>query len=98
MNKTTIKPLGARAVVRPESKEETTSFGIVLPDTASKEKPQRGTIIAVGEGRKTDDGKNIPMPVKVGDIVIFKKYAPTEIKIDNEELYILDEDDILATV
>lgn len=89
MTKTNIKPLGARVLVRPETAEEKTSSGIVLPDTASKEKPQRGTVLAVGAEQKD---------VKKGDTVIFKKYAPTEIKIDNEELYILDEEDVLAVI
>ena len=93
-----IKPIGARVVVAPEKAEEKTASGIVLPDTASKEKPQRGKVVAVGTGKTTKDGKTIPLPVKVGDIIIFKKYAPTEIEIDKEELFILDEDDILATV
>ncbi len=87
MSKSKITPLGARVVVRPETAEEKTAFGIVLPDTASKEKPQKGTVIAVGSQQKE---------VKEKDTVIFKKYAPTEIKIENEELFILDEDDILA--
>lgn len=98
MKKTSIKPLGARVVVQPISAEEKSSSGIIIPDTASKEKPQKGKVIAVGDGRKTDEGKIIPMHVKVGDTVIFKKYAPTEIEIEKEELYILDEEDILATI
>ena len=89
MTKTTIKPLGARVVVKPESPEEKTLSGIVLPDTASKEKPQKGKVVAIGAKQKD---------VKVGDTVIFKKYAPTEIEINDEDLYILDEEDILATI
>ena len=94
---TKLRPLGDRVVVKPLSREETTKSGIVLPDTA-KEKPQRGTIIAVGEGRRDDDGDRIPMDVKVGDQVLFAKYAGTEFKLDDEELLILSEKDILAIV
>ncbi|HWV25039.1 MAG TPA: co-chaperone GroES [Thermomicrobiales bacterium] len=92
-----LKPLGDRLVVKPASREETTASGIFLPDTA-KEKPQRGTIVAAGEGRRDDDGDRIPLDVKVGDEVIFAKYAGTEFKIDDEDLLILSEKDILAIV
>ncbi len=95
--KTTLRPLGDRVVIKPASREETTKSGIVLPDT-SKEKPQRGTIIAVGEGRRDDDGDRIALDVKVGDAVLFAKYAGTEFKLDDEELLILAEKDILAIV
>ncbi|GBD18105.1 10 kDa chaperonin [bacterium HR27] len=92
---TKIRPLGDRVVVKPIQKEEVTKSGIVLPDTA-KEKPQRGQVVAVGPGRLTDDGKRLPMEVKVGDEVLFAKYAGTELKIDDEEYLILSEKDILA--
>ncbi len=94
---TKLRPLGDRVVVKPLSREETTKSGIVLPDTA-KEKPQRGTVIAVGEGRRDEDGDRIPMDVKVGDQVLFAKYAGTEFKLDDEELLILSEKDILAVI
>jgi chaperonin GroES len=94
---TVLKPLGDRVVIKPQGREETTKSGIVLPDTA-KEKPQRGTIIAVGEGRRDDDGDRIALDVKVGDVVLFAKYAGTEFKLDDEELLILAEKDILAIV
>jgi chaperonin GroES len=97
MTQIKLKPLGDRVVVKPATREETTKSGIVLPDTA-KEKPQRGTVIAVGEGRKDDDGDRIPMDVKVGDTVLFAKYAGTEFKIDADELLILTEKDILAVI
>jgi chaperonin GroES len=84
-------------VVKPIQKEEVTKSGIVLPDTA-KEKPQRGQVVAVGPGRLTDDGKRLPMEVKVGDEVLFAKYAGTELKIDDEEYLILSEKDILAVL
>jgi chaperonin GroES len=94
---TKLKPLGDRVVIKPLGREEMTKSGIVLPDTA-KEKPQRGTIIAVGEGRRDDDGKRIPLDVQVGEQVLFAKYAGTEFKLDDEDLLILSEKDILAIV
>ncbi len=92
-----LEPLGDRVVVQPASREETTRSGIVIPDTA-KEKPQRGSVIAVGKGRRDEDGDRIPMDVSVGDTVLFAKYAGTEFKLDNEEYLILSEKDILAIV
>ena len=92
-----LRPLGDRVVVRPSSREETTRSGIVIPDTA-KEKPQRGSVIAVGQGRRDDDGDRIPMDVSVGDTVLFAKYAGTEFKFEDEEYLILSEKDILAKV
>jgi len=96
-SKTQLRPMGDRVVIRPAAREETTRSGIVLPDT-SKEKPQRGEIIAVGPGRVSDEGKKIPMEVKVGDTVLFAKYAGTEFKLEDEELLILSEKDVLAIV
>ena len=90
-----LQPLADRIVVRPIEREEQTKTGIYLPDTA-KEKPQEGKVIAVGPGRKSEDGNVVAMDVKVGDIVIYAKYGGTEIKIDDEELMILRESDILA--
>ena len=92
-----LKPLGNRVVVEPLEQEEMTAGGIVLPETA-KEKPQQGTIVAVGPGRRDDDGKLIVMDVKVDDKVLYAKYAGTEIKIDGKKLLILKESDILAVV
>ena len=92
-----LQPLGDRLIVEILEEEETTVSGIVLPDTA-KEKPQRGEIVAAGEGRRDDDGDRIPMDVSVGDQVLFAKYAGTEFKIDDEDLLILSEKDILAIV
>ena len=94
---TKLRPMGDRVVIRPAAREETTRSGIVLPDT-SKEKPQRGEVIAVGNGRVTDEGKRLDMDVKVGDTVLFAKYAGTEFKLDDEELLILSEKDILAII
>lgn len=92
-----LKPLGDRLVVKPASREETTKSGIVLPDTA-KEKPQRGTVVAAGEGRKDDSGNRIALDVQVGDNVLFAKYAGTEFKLDDEDLLILSEKDVLAVI
>ena len=92
-----LQPLGDRVVVKPSGREEMTRGGIVLPDTA-KEKPQRGTIIAAGKGRRDDDGDRIEMDVKVGDEVLFAKYAGTEFKLEDDELLILSEKDILAVI
>jgi chaperonin GroES len=87
-----LKPIGENVLVRPIEEETMTASGIVIPDTASKEKPMRGEILAIGEGSKEN-----PAPkVAVGDIVVFTKYAPTEIKINGEELYILDFKSLLA--
>ena len=92
-----LQPLGDRVVVSPLGREETTKSGIVIPDTA-KEKPQRGTIVAVGAGRKDDDGDRIAMDVEVGDTVLFAKYAGTEFKYEDQDYLILSEKDILAKI
>ena len=91
-----LNPMADRLVVRPIEREEVTKGGIVLPDTA-KEKPQEGKVLAVGPGKLSEDGKvRIAMDVKVGDTVIYAKYGGSEIKIDDEELLILNESNILA--
>ncbi|KJS20819.1 MAG: molecular chaperone GroES [Clostridiaceae bacterium BRH_c20a] len=90
-----VKPLGDRVVLKALAQEEKTKSGIVLPDTA-KEKPQQGEVLAVGTGKVLENGQKAPMEVKVGDKVIFSKYAGTEIKVDGEEVLILGERDILA--
>jgi chaperonin GroES len=93
-----LKPLGARVVVEPVEQEEKTASGIILPETA-KEKPQEGTIIAVGPGQRDEAGKRIPMDVKEGDRVLYAKYAGTEVKLEgNKKVLILKENDILAIV
>ena len=91
-----IKPLGDRIVIKVLEKEEKTKGGIVLPDTA-KEKPQKGEVLAVGSGEIVD-GKRVPLEVKVGDKIIFSKYAGTEVKIDDEEYLILRQSDVLAII
>jgi len=93
----TLKPLGDRVVVKPKPKDEMTSSGIVLPDTAS-EKPQEGTVLSVGPGRVLDSGKRIEMDVKAGDAVLFAKYAGTEVKLDGDEYLVIREGDLLAVV
>jgi chaperonin GroES len=94
---TKLRPLGDRVVVRPSTREEVTKSGIVLPDTA-KEKPQEGTILAVGPGRILDDGKREQVDVKEGQKVLYAKYAGTEFKVDEEDLLIVSQKDILAVV
>ena len=92
-----IRPLQDRIIVKRLEEEEKTKGGIIIPDTA-KEKPIEGKIIAVGKGKKTEDGKVIPLDVKVGDKVLFSKYGGTDIKVDGEEYLIMREDDILGVV
>jgi chaperonin GroES len=92
-----LKPLGDRLVVEPRERESTTASGLVLPETA-KEKPQEGEVIAVGPGRRDENGKRIEMDVTVGDVVLYAKYGGTEVKIDDKKLLILKESDVLAIV
>ena len=92
-----IVPLDDRIVVQPMEAEEKTSGGIVIPDTA-KEKPQKGKVIAAGEGRVTAAGKRIPVSVKKGDVILYAKYGGTEIKVEGKDLLILRESDILAKI
>jgi chaperonin GroES len=93
-----LKPLGDRLIVRAIDEEETTASGLVLPDTA-KEKPQKGEVLAVGDGRFDEDGdKRIPLDVSTGDTVLYSKYGGTEIKVDGEDLLVLRESDVLAKV
>ena len=94
---TKLVPLHDRIVIRPVVQEEVLASGIVIPDTA-KEKPQQGEVLAAGPGRLDDDGKRIPMEVKVGDRVLYAKYSGQEIKIDREEYIVLSEKDILCKV
>lgn len=92
-----LTPLYDRVVVKPALPEEVTKGGIIIPDTA-KEKPQQGEVVAVGKGKLTEDGKLIPLQVKVGDQVLFGKYAGTEVSIDGEEYLIMRESDIYAII
>lgn len=92
-----LRPLQDRIIVKRVEEESKTAGGLFIPETA-KEKPQRGQIVAVGNGKKTEDGKVLPLDVKVGDTVLFGKYAGTEIKVDGEDFLMMREDDILAVV
>ena len=94
---TKLRPLGDRVVIEPTPREDMTKSGIVLPDTA-KEKPQEGTVLAVGPGRILDDGKREQIDVKKGDKVLYAKYAGTEFKLEGDELLIVSQKDILAVV
>ena len=93
-----IKPLGNRVVLKSLPEEEVTKGGIILPDTAEKEKPEQAEVIAIGPGKLLDDGKRSEMEVSVGDKVIFSKYSPTEIKLDEEEYLVVGEEDILGII
>lgn len=93
-----IEPLHDKVVIKPLKQEEITASGIVLPDTADKEKPMQGEVIAVGPGKRLDNGQVAPMTVKVGDRVLFTKYAPDEVEIDDTEYLVVDEDKILGIV
>lgn len=97
MARVSIRPLGEKVLVKRLEAEERTAGGIVLPDTA-KEKPKRGTVLSVGEGRLLDTGEREPLQVKAGDDVLFTSYAGTEVKVDGEEMIIMDESDILAVL
>lgn len=92
-----LRPLQDRIIVKRVEEETKTAGGLFIPETA-KEKPQRGEIVAAGKGKKTEDGKVLPLDVKVGDKVLFGKYAGTEIKVDGEDYLIMREDDLLAVV
>lgn len=93
-----LKPLNANVIVKAITESEVTKSGIVLPDTVDKEKPEKGEVIAVGEGKLLDNGERAKMTVKVGDKVMFKKYSPDEIKVDSEEYLVISESDILAVI
>src|SRR6266568_9183941 len=90
-------PLADKIVLRPIIQEEVLSSGLVIPDTA-KEKPQQGEVVSVGPGRRDDDGKLVPMDIKVGDIILYAKYSGTEIKLDQTEYLVLSEKDVLAKI
>ena len=93
-----ISPLSDHVVIEPLKVEEQTKSGIYLPETAEKERPEQGRIVAVGPGRTTDEGKVIPVQVKQGDLVLFTKYGPNEVTIDEKEYLIAKEDDVLAVL
>lgn len=93
-----IKPLSDHVFIEPVEEETTTDSGIVIPDTADKERPMKGKVVAVGDGKRDDDGKLIPMSVKVGDMVLFKKYGPDELEVDGKTYLVGEEADILAII
>ena len=91
-----LKPLHDHVIVKAITEDEVTKAGIVLPDTVDKEKPEKGEVVAVGPGKIMDNGQRAPMSVKVGEKVMFKKYSPDEIKVDDEEYLVISEGDIMA--
>jgi chaperonin GroES len=93
-----LRPLNDRLVVKALPKEEVTKSGIILPDTVDKERPEQGEVIAIGPGKLLDNGQRSAMDVKVGDKVIFKKYAPDEVKIEGQEYLVISEYDVLAVL
>ncbi len=93
-----LRPLNDRLIVKALPKEEVTKSGIILPDTADKERPEQGEVIAVGPGKLLEDGKRSAMDVKVGDKILFKKYAPDEVKVENQEYLVISEYDVLAVL
>lgn len=95
---TQLKPTEDHIIVKAEVSETQTKSGLYIPATASKERPQMGEVVAVGPGKMTDEGKRLMMEVKVGDKILFSKYGPSEVKIDGEELLILNQSDVLAIV
>lgn len=96
-SKVKFKPAGDRVLVKPESAEEKTASGIIIPDTARKEKPETGVVVAVGAGKRGDDNEIIPISVKVGDRVMFSKYGYDEVVLGEEEYYVVSESNILGT-
>lgn len=94
---TRLEPLNDRLVIKPLHQEQVLSSGIVIPDSA-KEKPQQGEVIAIGPGKRDDDGKRIEMDIVIGDRILYKKYTGQEIQIDNEDLIVLEEREVLAKV
>ncbi|HVM90459.1 MAG TPA: co-chaperone GroES [Verrucomicrobiae bacterium] len=92
-----LRPLSDKVIVTVSPKEEMTASGLVLPDSGSKERPEQGTVVAIGPGR-VEDGKLVPVSVKVGDKVVFKKYSPDEVKVDGKEYLVLSESDLIAVI
>lgn len=94
----TLKPVGDHVIVRPSTAEETSKAGIILPDTVDKQRPERGEVIAVGPGRLLDNGTRAPIEASVGDTVMFKKYAPDEVKLEGQEYLVIRGEDIIAII
>jgi chaperonin GroES len=93
-----LRPLGDRVIVKPAAKEEMTKAGIILPDTVDKERPEQGEIIAVGPGRLLDSGTRATMSLKVGDKIVFKKYSPDEVKVEDQDYLVISESDVMAVI
>jgi len=93
-----LRPLGDRVIVKAMAKEEVTKSGIILPDTVDKERPEQGEVIAVGPGKILESGSRLPMNLKVGDKILFKKYSPDEVKVDGTEYLVIAESDVMAVV
>lgn len=93
-----LKPIGGNIVLKPVDAETTTASGIIIPDTAKQDRPERGEVIAVGPGAMLEDGKRRAMEVKTGQTVIFKKYSADEVKVDNQEYLIISQDDVIAII
>ena len=93
-----LRPLNDRVIVKAAAKEEKTKSGIVLPDTIDKERPEQGEVIAVGPGRLMENGQRAPMSIKVGDKIVFKKYSPDEVKVDDVECLVIAESDVMAVI
>lgn len=93
-----LRPLGDRVIVKPVAKEEMTKTGIILPDTVNKERPEQGDVTAVGPGRLLDNGTRAAMSIKVGDKIVFKKYSPDEVKIDDVEYLVISESDVMVVI
>ncbi len=98
MNMPKLRPLGDRVIVKPAAKEEMTKAGIILPDTVDKERPEQGEVISVGPGRTLDNGQVHAVSLKVGDKIVFKKYSPDEVKIDDQEFLVISESDVMAVI
>jgi chaperonin GroES len=93
-----LRPLSDKVIVTVSPKEEVTASGLVLPDSSTKERPEQGTVVAIGPGRMDENGKLLAMSVKVGDKVVFKKYSPDEVKVDGKEYLVISESDLIAVI
>lgn len=93
-----LRPLGDRVIVKPAAKEEMSKAGIILPDTIDKERPEQGEVIAVGPGKLLENGSRAPMSLAIGNKIVFKKYSPDEVKVDDQEYLVISETDVMAVI
>jgi chaperonin GroES len=93
-----LKPLHNNVIIKPAPAEEITASGIVLPESKDKERPEKGEVVAIGNGKILDNGQTVPVSVKVGDMVVFKKYAPDEIKVDGADYLVVSDSDLIAII